>query len=86
MPTSAARTSGGDMGKSRRSIRASWPAWRATSRITLGAVAVNVALIARFIGRGGTTGGAPVPPSPTPRHESGLDEAAAVPNAPPLAA
>ncbi|AKK11514.1 hypothetical protein [Corynebacterium uterequi] len=37
-------------------------------------------------GRGGTTGGAPVPPSPIPRHESGFDEAAAVPNAPPLAA
>jgi hypothetical protein len=54
--------------------------------VTLGVVAVNVALIARFIGRGGTTGGAPVPPSPTPRHVSGLDEAAAVPNAPPLAA
>ena len=51
-----------------------------------GAVAVNVALIARFIGRGGTTGGAPVPPSPSSRRESGLDEAAAVPNAPPLAA
>lgn len=54
--------------------------------VTLGVVAVNVALIARFIGRGGTTGGAPVPPSPSSRRESGLDEAAAVPNAPPLAA
>lgn len=54
--------------------------------VALGAVAVNVALIARFIGRGGTTGGAPVPPSPSSRRETGLDEAAAVPNAPPLAA
>lgn len=54
--------------------------------VTLGVVAVNVALVARFIRRGGTTGGAPVPPSPTPRRNSGLDESAVVPNAPPLAA
>ncbi|WP_414123482.1 hypothetical protein [Corynebacterium nuruki] len=74
---------GGGLGDTTRRMIRGFTA--AAMFVALGVVAVNVTLIARFLARGATPGGAPVPPSPSTGRGRPLDHDAAA-NAPPLAA